>query len=480
MRNVWKRWRNSWRFTSRNRSSAGRDTEQYVDLPKGEEVEGQMKEYRKRLYLSVLGMLISLTAGCQTSGSLSGEVKQTNASLSIDVLKDELIYWEPVIQEFQKRYPDVQVEICSYSAEEMVETASKRETELMAGEGKDIYLSIESSGFDFYKVQQSGVFADLYPFFQEEPGFSEENYLAGMFDIFENEETCCIVPTQAIFSACVTTKTINEEIPVPLNELEDYQDFVRDKMYFVKQYPDRKDLPVESDSGEYNARWGVDIQDGQKSFEQLFQSDFWKMEQQLTRHRRKSDSDTIPMDWAHMEEFQKNISGYMEKKRYMCLDAQVDLAFQLYCQLGGKDRAVIASVPDVSGNTVVYPAACVAVSQNSPNKENAFRLLKIMLEEEFQKRNGGPVVKEYLTGEVWKDAYGQENLLIQGVACPGVDEETIDSLAGHFRNGTMAGGLLTSTKEKYSECMEGYYTGEKPLEACAEEFLAYLNIYCSE
>ena len=44
----------------------------------------------------------------------------------------------------------------------------------------------------------------------------------------------------------------------------------------------------------------------------------------------------------------------------------------------------------------------------------------------------------------------------------------------------MAGGLLTSTKEKYSECMEGYYTGEKPLEACAEEFLAYLNIYCSE
>ena len=134
-----------------------------------------MKEYRKRLYLSVLGMLISLTAGCQTSGSLSGEVKQTNASLSIDVLKDELIYWEPVIQEFQKQYPDVQVEICSYSAEEMVETASKRETELMAGEGKDIYLSIESSGFDFYKVQQSGVFADLYPFFQEESGFSEES-----------------------------------------------------------------------------------------------------------------------------------------------------------------------------------------------------------------------------------------------------------------------------------------------------------------
>lgn len=179
MRNVWKRWRNSWRFTSRNRSSAGRDTEQYVDLPKGEEVEGQMKEYRKRLYLSVLGMLISLTAGCQTSGSLSGEVKQTNASLSIDVLKDELIYWEPVIQEFQKRYPDVQVEICSYSAEEMVETASKRETELMAGEGKDIYLSIESSGFDFYKVQQSGYLPICIPFFRKNPDFPKRITLQG-------------------------------------------------------------------------------------------------------------------------------------------------------------------------------------------------------------------------------------------------------------------------------------------------------------
>ena len=112
-----------------------------------------MKEYRKRLYLSVLGMLISLTAGCQTSGSLSGEVKQTNASLSIDVLKDELIYWEPVIQEFQKRYPDVQVEICSYSAEEMVETASKRETELMAGDRLTVMTDEQDAGYIHDKLE---------------------------------------------------------------------------------------------------------------------------------------------------------------------------------------------------------------------------------------------------------------------------------------------------------------------------------------
>ncbi len=439
-----------------------------------------MKQYRKRWYLSALAVLIPLTAGCRTSLPFSGEVEQTSASLSIDVLQDERIYWDPVIQEFQRRYPDVQVEICSYSAEEMAETASQRETELMAGEGKDLYLSIESSGFDFYKVQQSGVFADLYPFFAKEPGFSEENYLAGIFDVFENEETCCIVPTQAIFSACVTTQSINEEIPVPLDELENYQDFVTDKLYFVGQYPDRKDLPLESDSGEYNARWGVAIQDGQKRFEQLFQSDLWKKEQQLTKHRRQADPNAIPMDWSYMEEFQKNLPRAMEEKRYLCLDAQIDLAFLLYCQLGGAEGAVIAPIPDVQGNVLIYPAACVAVSQNSPNKENAFRLLQIMLEEKYQKMNGGPVVKKYLTGENWKETYGQETLLIQGKSCPGADGETIDSLTGQFQNGRMATGLLTAPKEKYSECLEAYFKGESSLETCAEEFLSYLQVYLSE
>lgn len=122
-----------------------------------------MSAYKEFLYLSALCILMLATAGCGSSSD-TGKAAQTNTSLSIDIMKDEQIYWDPVIEEFRRRYPKVDVEICSYSAEEMKTTSTERQTELMAGQGKDIYLSIESCGFDFYKVQQAGVFTDLYPF----------------------------------------------------------------------------------------------------------------------------------------------------------------------------------------------------------------------------------------------------------------------------------------------------------------------------
>lgn len=439
-----------------------------------------MNTHKENLYLPALCILVLAAAGCGSSVSSAGKAAQTNTSLSIDIMKDERIYWDPVIEEFRRRYPKVDVEICSYSAEEMKTTSTERQTELMAGQGKDIYLSIESCGFDFYKVQQAGVFTDLYPFFRKEQGFSEDHYLEGMFDLFERKEGCWIVPTQAIFSACVTTKTINEELPVPLNALENYQDFVKDKTYFTRQYPDKMDVPMESDTGEYNARWGVAIQDGWNRFDQLFQSDLWKTEQELTKRRRRVASGAVPMDWSSMEEFQEHLSQAMEEKNYLCLDAQIDQAFMMYCQLGGADGAVIAPVPDVDGNILVYSSACVAISQSSTNKENAFRLLQIMLEETYQKKNGGPVVKEYLTGDVWKETYGQETILIQGKTYPGADEKTIEALSESFRKGKMAGGLATDTKEKYRVCLEKYYEGEQSLETCAEEFLDYLELYGSE
>lgn len=74
-----------------------------------------MSAYKEFLYLSALCILMLAAAGCGSSSD-TGKAAQTNTSLSIDIMKDERIYWDPVIEEFRRRYPKVDVEICSYSA----------------------------------------------------------------------------------------------------------------------------------------------------------------------------------------------------------------------------------------------------------------------------------------------------------------------------------------------------------------------------
>ena len=75
---------------------------------------------------------------------------------------------------FQQTYPEVEVEVSVIPDDNAPEESERLETELMGGNGADIYLGMENYFRDIYKIQKAGYFENLMPWFRELENFSEE------------------------------------------------------------------------------------------------------------------------------------------------------------------------------------------------------------------------------------------------------------------------------------------------------------------
>ncbi len=124
------------------------------------------------------------SSGRETMGS---EVLQTNESLSFSVPEPYYSLYEPMAREYRQLYPDVEVNFSTYPNEtrEAVDQQRKqRGTELMAGEGNDLYIMAEIEFYDIQKVKQSGAFEELYPYFENDPEMDRNLFLDGIYIIY--------------------------------------------------------------------------------------------------------------------------------------------------------------------------------------------------------------------------------------------------------------------------------------------------------
>ena len=124
------------------------------------------------------------SSGRETMGS---EVLQTNESLSFSVPEPYYSLYEPLVREYRQLYPDVEVNFSTYPYEtrEAVDQQRKqRATELMAGEGNDLYIMAEIEFYDIQKVKQSGAFEELSPYFENDPEMDRNLFLDGIYIIY--------------------------------------------------------------------------------------------------------------------------------------------------------------------------------------------------------------------------------------------------------------------------------------------------------
>lgn len=137
---------------------------------------------------------LMVVGGCGNRQSAS-EIEQFNDHLKICCLEsDQSLYVASSILRFQQEYPDVKVELQTIPDDNASDMAEKLETELMGGSGADVYLGMENYFRDIYKIQKEGYFENLMPWFQEEKGFEESDYVKGTFDLYEKDEGCYVMP----------------------------------------------------------------------------------------------------------------------------------------------------------------------------------------------------------------------------------------------------------------------------------------------
>ena len=183
---------------------------------------------------------MAVTAGCGgEEKKQAGEVEQTNDSLTICVLDTfQYLYLEEITVRLKAEYPDIELIYDLVPADTSEEEEKRVSTELMAGNGADLYLEPADLGIDVYKAQEAGAWEDLMPWFEAQEDFSEDNYVAGTFDLYDNTEACYVFPTSVSPSFYALYKDKIQELQLNPSAWTDMKGMLDALERYYERYPE--------------------------------------------------------------------------------------------------------------------------------------------------------------------------------------------------------------------------------------------------
>ena len=430
---------------------------------------------KKICFISIF--LTAAVSGCGEKQRIQ-EVPQSNETLEICCLEsDQSLYVASSVLKFQQEYPDVDTRVRVISDSSAMEEAERLETELMGGNGADIYLGMENYFRDIYKMQKAGYFEDLMPWFRETENFSREDYVEGTFDLYEDEDVCYVMPTYISSLAWACPDTVRETLDLQVERWEDTDDILRAIEKFYTVWPEEtafsKGAPFYLEPGMMGFRiWqeNVEIFDG---------DNLRRMEESYKRQVYPHGESTFHMDYEqYVQELEAGIQGIRP-----CLGVPFGITYlDAYIRMGGEEHAEVFPAFTPEGKIGTICSFQNAISSQSRNKENAFRFLQILLEDNW-KNTAVETVRKDVNQELLeglKQQYTREQVTVNGEVYPGLTEKTFSILKEWEERKEIYALGVTEINEKYNEIMEAFYTDKKEYEECIEEYKDYLKIYYSE
>lgn len=450
-----------------------------------------------RLFSILLAATLLITAGCgreeqsEDTGQMSENDSAQETSASSDALRVCLVdrdrkQLDAALESFEEKYPDIKVELETISTDNF-ETERKRvSSELMAGEGCDLYYYAEQLLEDPYKAQQAGAFTDLIPLLEEYTELTPEDFADGTFDTLENGEECYIFPLVQSFPILVIRKDMQEKLGITTDSWKNAQDLKPLLDAFYEMYPGEDPLsPYEFFDIDMEL-FGFRIWQGTDNIEILNKAD-WKGALDIMKEMRYSDgissefeAEEISEDYEKMEQEEEKIY----QNQIPCLAKKMGNANDLetYIRMGGEEGADLFPEYDAEGKILTMGMTGVAIPQSSNKKEEAIHLVQELV------RN---YVAVGVTGTTWKEGndillenlrkeFGSGEVNIEGTVYPGLTETTFEKLERWIDQAEVYYPVYVELGNGIYDRMEPYLTGEKAYEECMKEVEEFMEIYFSE
>ena len=424
----------------------------------------------------VIFLILIFTAGCGGNNQQTEEISSDRQSENLVVYTMESdLDVDQAVGNFQKAYPETEVEVRKIPNDDLEEQRRAIAAEFMAGDGGDLYSNADDYFNDLYKMQESGLMEDLMPWFREDPDFSEEDYVDGTFDLYEDTEACFVVP---IYSGCSYYFLFNDrlqELGTDPAEAEDMEEMIRTVWKFYEKYPE--ETAFSSHSPYYaGLEWlGFRVAEGNL---EVFDSPLLKQMEKLYKRQVYPEGKSIlTYDTEQsMREQEEIIRGER------CCLGKMGGIFQLeeYIRMGGEEQVTIAGIgtdgPAVSCDGENF------ISAGSGSREMAFEFLKMYMEEIFHSTVTTTVNKEANRTllESIKKQYGTDQVVIDGKVYPGLTEKTFGKLEADLNRMAVYPQTSYEVSGRYREMMEPFYKGEASFDQCVGEFKEYMEIYYSE
>lgn len=392
----------------------------------------------------------------------------------------------PAVNIFKEMYPDVEVEVKSFSEEEYKTILP---TELASGKGPDLVFSFASDVADIYKMMSTGVFVDLNHFINNDEDFHIEDYVEGVLDGGVLNGKRYIVPVEFGFPVLTTTQEILDNEGFSIESISTYEGFLNAVVKYHEKYGEGLEKFVfnNSDCMDSTQKNSKDIA-YMLSICGMNYINYENNTVEIDKAKFKSLMDTLKaIRYPDGKMLSRYTFGglYNEKCLFDTFTSAGNLFFQQY---GGfyEDETkthLMIPCPDYEDGVTAEIVSFAAISKASQNQINAYRLLKILLSEEIQGGNDGSANKlNYLRigTPVLKNAIKNgilENMTDMKIELP---EEDLNYFMDILTNVKIAKNLPKVVRKFIIDEMTPYLNGSKTFDECYSRLETTLELYKDE
>ena len=386
----------------------------------------------------------------------------------------------PALEIFKELYPEVEV-ISKTMTDEDYEAIIR--TEIPAGRGPDLLFSHGTDLPDVYKTMSSGVFLDLNPYFLFDEEFNPEDYYTGMLDSGLYGRERYLVPISCALPLLTTSAEILEEEGIAPDSFSTLEGLLAACETYKANHPDRT---VFADNGYIT---------GQNLLKMLYEKcgieliDYRNNTITMDYDSLKAIADIARLHNTSVEQNKQPRTTYQDIPNHQALfngdNTSMGMTFLMehYNADNYGETRLVYTYPDSNGNATAKIMTFTAVSNNTPNKLNAWRLIKILLSEEVQcgsgetlgnLTTGSPVLKEgfrkYLDMQMERTFYGAYEI-------PAEITEEFCVLAEQIDHAVLAPPILL----RYFQMeMMPYVQGSRSFDECFENLRNTIELYKDE
>ena len=445
---------------------------------------------KKRIRPAILLTLVLIFLFPQSTGCAPKEIEQTNDSLKI-------AYWDTnsmvsySLYEFKQQHPDVEVttDFQPYTEDDPLgEAFFKRiSAEVMSGSGPDLII-LEQRGMNPNKMMRSGAFADLNEFIENDPDFDLSKYNGKVLEAGQVEGKQYIMPLTYTIPLVLTTQEMLDKTGFDISTADNYNAFLEECL----------DVQGKNIEGvpELSMTWSLTP----------YLADAVDYDTREVKVNTPENRETMRLNYevvdVHIGEegWGPSTGGIDDALRvienktiFSVVHMPFALYFYSYRALKDVRTPVQAAVRDTEGRLMAEVGESVAINANSPNKQNAYEFIKLMLDglsSEHQMSGmvyipvSNEAVESYLESLIGKEEKLSDAL--QGYTSeyvevlPGLTQEEADAYMGLLEEIDGAYLREKDVTEAHGEITR-YYLGETTdLDSCIKAMEDKLKILISE
>ena len=414
-----------------------------------------------------------------SGGAGADETEQTNKSLTLSLAEDIEGDYEDAFDEFRRLYPDVDLQVETYSPMEETRQITKQQAQVMAGEGPDILMFKCYGSDDLYKMMKAGAFAPMDAYMEaDETWNGGADYVQGVIEAgkFGGSQyvmpltfngMCMIASQEGLDAAGVSAEDCKDTLSIMQQVASIY-----DKGYQKRVLGDYVQFTTfpEMLTGQF-----LDYEKENVSV------DAETLRQACELYSRMYDEETEDVGGSS-----GNFGiGYdiARQDAYVFIGMNMDRSLSVAGGIAAEATPVCIPIRSGDGKTLASMMQYAGIRANSPNKQNAYNMIRILMGEEAQEDIMGiycPVNKAVIDKAV--DGILERNRTIQDAETP------VGELSGEFvtayKDSLKDVGHCyiptTTCVNKFYEYMNPYFAGEADYDSCMKEFEDYIKIYLSE